>query len=73
MYLSGHPRSVDKQRYLGVFCRKCKARILFARDLTDGRSELPPSSKLVLTCAQPGCGYKADYSNTKINRFQKTS
>ena len=73
MHLSGHPRSVDKRWYLGVLCRRCKARILFARDFTDGRSELPAAGKLVLTCGQPDCGHRADYSNAKIRRFQKTA
>jgi hypothetical protein len=73
MHLSGHPRSLDKQWYLGVLCRRCKARILFARDFTNGHSEPVPTSKLVLTCGQPDCGHKADYSNAKISRFQKIS
>jgi hypothetical protein len=71
MRLSGHPRSVDKQWYLGVHCRRCRARILFARDFTDGQSKPTPAAKLVLTCAEPECGHKADYSNAKISRFQK--
>ncbi|PYR68891.1 MAG: hypothetical protein DMG20_08580 [Acidobacteria bacterium] len=53
------------------FCRRCKARILFARDFTDGQSEVIPAAKLVLTCGQPNCGHRADYSNAKIARFQK--
>ena len=73
MRLSAHPRAVDKRWYLGVFCRRCKARILYARDFTDGQSELPPASKLVLTCTEPNCGHKADYSSAKIVRFQKLS
>jgi hypothetical protein len=73
MHLSRHPRSVDKRWYLGVFCRRCKGRILFARDFTDGRSELVPIPKLVLTCTQSDCGHRADYSNAKISRFQKAS
>ena len=73
MHLSHHPRSVDKRWYLGVLCQHCKARILFARDFTDGQSEVAPAAKLVLTCAQPNCGYKADYSKAKISRFQKNS
>ncbi len=72
MHLSGHPRSVDKRWYLGVLCQRCKARILFARDFTDGHSRVTPAAKLVLTCAEPTCGHKADYSNAKIIRFQKT-
>ncbi len=71
MHLSGHPRSLAKRWYLGVFCRRCKARILFARDFTDGQSEVIPAAKLVLTCGQPNCGHRADYSNAKIARFQK--
>jgi len=72
MYLSGHPRSVDKRWYLGVVCRGCKAPILFARDFSDGHSKLAPAPKLVLTCAEPKCGHRADYTNAKVSRFQKT-
>src|SRR6516165_6627132 len=71
MQLSGSPRSLDKRWYLGVLCRRCKARILFARDFTDGQNEPVRSAKLVLTCGQPDCGHKADYSKAKISRFQK--
>ncbi len=71
MHLSGHPRSVDKRWYLGVFCQRCKARILFARDFTDGQSQVIPTAKLVLTCGEPSCGHKADYSNAKISAFKK--
>jgi hypothetical protein len=73
MHLSRHPRAVDKRWYLGVVCQQCKARILFARDLTEGQSEVPPAAKLVLTCAQPNCGHRADYSKAKVSRFQKNS
>src|SRR5215467_12278539 len=70
MQLSGPPRSLDKRWYLGVLCRRCKARILFARDFSDGQHDPMPAAKLVLTCGQPECGHKADYSNAKISRFQ---
>jgi hypothetical protein len=73
MHLSGHPRALDKRWYLGVLCQRCKARILFARDFTDGQSEVVPAAKLVLTCGQPNCGHKADYSKAKITRFKKDS
>jgi hypothetical protein len=72
MHFSAPPRAVDKRWYLGVICRRCKTRILFARDFTDGRSEPVAAAKLVLTCGQPECGHKADYSQAKISRFQKT-
>ncbi len=71
MHLSGHPRSLDKRWYLGVLCQRCKAKILFARDFTDGRSKVLPPATLVLTCAEEKCGHKGDYSKAKISRFQK--
>ena len=71
MQLSGPPRSLDKRWYLGVLCRRCKAPILFARDFTEGQNEPVRSAKLVLTCGEPDCGHKADYSKAKISRFQK--
>ena len=73
MHLSGHSRSVDKRWYLGVLCQRCRARILFARDFTEGQRDVIPAAKLVLTCGQPNCGHKADYSKAKIARFQKNS
>src|SRR5215470_1422158 len=71
MLLSGPPRSLDKRWYLGVLCRRCKARILFARDFSDGQHDPMPAAKLVLTCGQPDCRHKADYSKARISRFQK--
>ncbi|PYS01991.1 MAG: hypothetical protein DMG16_10655 [Acidobacteria bacterium] len=71
MHLSGHPRAANKRWYLGVLCRGCNTPILFARDFSDGRSKLAAAAKLVLTCSEPNCGHRADYTDAKISRFQK--
>jgi hypothetical protein len=41
-------------------------------DRTQGESRFVPAGKLVLTCSQPECRHRADYSRAKVSRFQKS-
>jgi hypothetical protein len=62
---------VDPRWYLGVQCCKCEAPILFALDHSDGVAKPEPARKLLLTCGRVECGHMADYTGTKVSRFQK--
>jgi hypothetical protein len=64
-------KTTDTRWYLGVLCRKCRVPILFSLDRTEGSGDVTPPAKLVLTCAEPGCREKADYSGAPVARFQK--
>jgi hypothetical protein len=59
--------------YLGVRCQKCRLPILFALDRTEGSGKQEPLSagKLVLTCPLNNCRHQADYTGTRLSRFQK--
>jgi len=62
---------VDDRWYLGVHCIKCEEPILFALDHSAGEAQPAAAGKLLLTCASPECGHRADYSTATISRFQK--
>jgi hypothetical protein len=68
--ISGWPKT-DAAWYLGVYCGKCNAPILFALDRSENDQPFVPVAKLVLTCSQTDCRQQADYSAATFSRFQK--
>jgi hypothetical protein len=64
-------RTEDRRWYLGVLCEHCDSPILFSLDRSEGHGEARPCVKLVLTCSQPDCQRKADYSGAEVSRYQK--
>jgi hypothetical protein len=71
MHISQSSKSADTRWYLGVHCRKCKTPILFGLDRSEGQVQSVAPRKLLLTCGQPECRHQADYSESRVDRFQR--
>jgi len=62
---------VDNRWYLAVKCQACSAPILFAIDYSNRELPPEPAGKLFLTCADAQCLHRADYTTSRVLRFQR--
>jgi hypothetical protein len=73
MYLSRRAGAADPRWYFGVYCRQCRAPIVFGVDHTAGETAFTPVEKLLLTCSDTACRHQVDYSKATVSLFQKTA
>jgi hypothetical protein len=71
MHMSQSSKAADTRWYLGVHCRKCKTPILFGLDRGEGQAPTVAPRKLLLTCGKAECRHQADYSESRVDRFQR--
>lgn len=62
---------VDNRWYLAVNCEACSTPILFAIDYSNRESPPEPAGKLFLTCASSQCLHRADYTSSRVSRYQR--
>jgi hypothetical protein len=73
MHLTRRAGVPDPRWYVGVYCNKCQAPIVYGVDHTSGGAPVTQAERLLLTCADSQCRNQADYSKATVTLFQKNA